>query len=169
MFHRVCPAEHGNLYGEKPNIRTDGPATSIGTDLPGVFRTDCLQTVSCRHLTCSGGAAAKNPATLTGRLWNPCAKPPFLRTNCESFQFRAQIRRFCAPITFVWNGFTPDTLDETLPSSPAKPTRNPTTQKNWSSPSRKTPEGKADYTQVRDDIQYAITSGNVDTPVELKK
>ena len=36
VFHRVCPAEHGNLYGEKPNFRTDEPATSIGTDLPGV-------------------------------------------------------------------------------------------------------------------------------------
>ena len=35
VFHRVCPAEHGNLYGERPYFRTDGPATSIGTDLPG--------------------------------------------------------------------------------------------------------------------------------------
>ena len=41
VFHRVCPAEHGNLYGEKPNFRTDEPATSIGTDLPGGFRTGC--------------------------------------------------------------------------------------------------------------------------------
>ena len=42
VFQRVCPAEHGNLYGERPYLRTDGPVTSIGTDLPGVFRTDCL-------------------------------------------------------------------------------------------------------------------------------
>ena len=41
VFQRVCPAEHGNLYGEKPNFRTDEPATSIGTDLPGGFRTGC--------------------------------------------------------------------------------------------------------------------------------
>ncbi len=40
-IERVCPAEHGNLYGEKPNFRTDEPATSIGTDLPGGFRTGC--------------------------------------------------------------------------------------------------------------------------------
>ena len=68
VFHRVCPAEHGNLYGEKRYFRTDEPATSIGTDLPGVIRTDCIQAVSCRHRSCSGGAAAKNPHSLTGLL-----------------------------------------------------------------------------------------------------
>lgn len=34
---------------------------------------------------------------------------------------------------------------------------------------KNTPEGKADYDQVRDEIQYAINSSSIDTPVELKK
>ena len=80
----MCPAEHWNLYGERPHFRTGEPATSIETDLPGVFRTDWLQTVSYRQLICSSGAVAKNPETLNGLLWNK---------------------------------FSPDTLDETLPSS----------------------------------------------------
>lgn len=32
-----------------------------------------------------------------------------------------------------------------------------------------TPQGEADYAQVRDEIQYAINSGSIDNPVKINK
>lgn len=34
---------------------------------------------------------------------------------------------------------------------------------------KNTPEGKADYAQVRDEIQYAINSGSIDNPMKINK
>lgn len=34
---------------------------------------------------------------------------------------------------------------------------------------KNTSQGKADYAQVRDEIQYAINSGSIDNPVKINK
>ena len=34
---------------------------------------------------------------------------------------------------------------------------------------KNTPQGKADYAQVRDEIQYDINSGSIDNPLKINK
>ena len=34
---------------------------------------------------------------------------------------------------------------------------------------KNTPQGKADYAQVQDEIQYAINSGSIDNPLKINK
>ena len=109
MFHQVCPTEHRNPYGNRPYFRTDEPTTSIGTDSPGVFRTDYRQTASNRQIVCSGGAGEKKPASFARGFVIRAQNGRCLRTDRTKIAIGAQIRRFCARTT---DGFTKEGIEK---------------------------------------------------------